>query len=771
MRRARVAGAALAGVLLVPLVAAAALAHPLGNFTINHYAGIRVEPDRILLDVVIDQAEIPTFQATMDLDQDGDGEFSDEELQGAELEWCTSVGRADADGRRRGAPLRLIEAGISFPPGNGGLSTMRLVCTLESPFAAPLGAPVAVEFADGFEAARIGWREITVVGSGVTIAGTDLPAESATGRLTSYPSSLASAPDVRTAAFTATPGGPCSPRSTSPTRTRSSPSSSPGRPRRRARRRHLSPSLATLAVCFGSASTAPAAGVATSGSSGTGAVPGGEGAIPDILRSLPVTPALALLAFATAVLLGAGHALTPGHGKTLMAAYLVGTRGTPRHALGLGRRGVACRTRSGSWGSPRSSSRPSPPCRPTSSSGPPRSSPRSRSSASAAGCCSPRSAAGGRRDERPPRDPASTTTGTTTGMLTRTRTGRRTRTGMRTRTRTGRRRTPRTRSPIPTTASSTRHGGVSHRHVPPAGSTITWRSLFVLGLAGGLIPSTNALLILLTTIAAGQPGVGRRPGRRLRARHGRGDGGRRPRVRLRPRRPRAWRRARRRRPRRAARPAGRRGPRPCVGVVAGEPGRSAAARSSDVTRNRADALATPDPPTRDTLGRDAGSDKPCPRHGNCAGRLLRGRASGPAGRGVDHHQVRPARRRGRRRERGLRRPRPRRRGVGVRGEPPPVDRRGRPGRRRGRPDRQGERDRAPDARSGSTTGRPAQGRYETPVDGGPVRRPARPQDRGPDGRRRGAPTRSTASPGPRRSSGPSARRRPSPRATARTPSR
>ena len=34
--------------------------------------------------------------------------------------------------------------------------------------------------------------------------------------------------------------------------------------------------------------------------------------------------------------LGAGHALTPGHGKTLMAAYLVGTRGTVRHAAGLG---------------------------------------------------------------------------------------------------------------------------------------------------------------------------------------------------------------------------------------------------------------------------------------------------------------------------------------------------------------------------------------------------------------------------------------------------
>jgi ABC-type nickel/cobalt efflux system permease component RcnA len=44
--------------------------------------------------------------------------------------------------------------------------------------------------------------------------------------------------------------------------------------------------------------------------------------------------------------------------------------------------------------------------------------------------------------------------------------------------------------------------------MPPAGATITWRSLFVLGLAGGLIPSTSALLILLGSIAAGRPAFG-----------------------------------------------------------------------------------------------------------------------------------------------------------------------------------------------------------------------------------------------------------------------
>jgi nickel/cobalt transporter (NicO) family protein len=41
--------------------------------------------------------------------------------------------------------------------------------------------------------------------------------------------------------------------------------------------------------------------------------------------------------------------------------------------------------------------------------------------------------------------------------------------------------------------------------VPAPGSSITWRSLFLLGLAGGLIPSTSALLILLGSIAAGRP--------------------------------------------------------------------------------------------------------------------------------------------------------------------------------------------------------------------------------------------------------------------------
>src|SRR4029079_3880638 len=37
-----------------------------------------------------------------------------------------------------------------------------------------------------------------------------------------------------------------------------------------------------------------------------------------------------------AALFGAAHALTPGHGKTMVAAYLIGERGTARHAVVLG---------------------------------------------------------------------------------------------------------------------------------------------------------------------------------------------------------------------------------------------------------------------------------------------------------------------------------------------------------------------------------------------------------------------------------------------------
>src|SRR4029079_1704684 len=54
-----------------------------------------------------------------------------------------------------------------------------------------------------------------------------------------------------------------------------------------------------------------------------------------------------------------------------------------------------------------------------------------------------------------------------------------------------------------------RHGPIRHSHLPaPDRQGLNWRGLALLGLAGGLVPSANALLILLGTIAAGRPAWG-----------------------------------------------------------------------------------------------------------------------------------------------------------------------------------------------------------------------------------------------------------------------
>jgi ABC-type nickel/cobalt efflux system permease component RcnA len=59
-------------------------------------------------------------------------------------------------------------------------------------------------------------------------------------------------------------------------------------------------------------------------------------AFTELLATKQVGFGIALLAAVIAAGLGALHALEPGHGKTIVAAYLVGSKGTARHALLLG---------------------------------------------------------------------------------------------------------------------------------------------------------------------------------------------------------------------------------------------------------------------------------------------------------------------------------------------------------------------------------------------------------------------------------------------------
>jgi nickel/cobalt transporter (NicO) family protein len=305
-RRRVAATTILAAVTLALVVPALALAHPLGNFTINHFAALRVSPDRISLDVVIDRAEIPAFQEQQQLDRNGDGTLSPAELDGQREAACRALASELRLGVAGGAVTpTLVAAGLSLPPGAGGLSTMRLVCEYEAPLTAPLATATSVTFEDRSFSERIGWREIVIVGDGVSIASPAAPSGDPAGvskRLTSYPTDLLTQPlNIRSIAVSVTAGGPA-----------------------------LPAWAAADASPLASAAPAPVGNPAA-------AVPGGIGEdLAALVDVHDLTPLAILVSLAIAFGLGIVHALSPGHGKTIMAAYLVGGRGSSRQAIGLG---------------------------------------------------------------------------------------------------------------------------------------------------------------------------------------------------------------------------------------------------------------------------------------------------------------------------------------------------------------------------------------------------------------------------------------------------
>jgi nickel/cobalt transporter (NicO) family protein len=276
-----------AAVLVFGRVPDRAEAHPLGNFTVNQYSRLEVDRGAIHVRYIVDMAEIPAFQERQAIDTDDDGQVGDAErsaylakqvpalLGGLHM----SVGGAPAT-------LRPVGQSLSFPTGQGGLSTLRLTLDLETPVAGAL--PLTVSYRDDNFAERIGWREIVVRAlDGVVLRESTAPDRDQTDELRAYPQDMLSSPlNVREARLTI------------------------------------------------------AAGAAPAGAQPLGASQPGQARANDSFAALiaarDLTPAAIALSLLLALLLGAGHALTPGHGKTIVAAYLVGARGTATHAVFLG---------------------------------------------------------------------------------------------------------------------------------------------------------------------------------------------------------------------------------------------------------------------------------------------------------------------------------------------------------------------------------------------------------------------------------------------------
>src|SRR4051794_41784521 len=91
MRRMALLVAGVLALLLVPVTAASA--HPLGNFTVNHYDGLVVGRHAVHDHAVVDTAEIPTQQARRSVDRDGDGVVTAGGRTAFAAGTCRSVGR------------------------------------------------------------------------------------------------------------------------------------------------------------------------------------------------------------------------------------------------------------------------------------------------------------------------------------------------------------------------------------------------------------------------------------------------------------------------------------------------------------------------------------------------------------------------------------------------------------------------------------------------------------------------------------------------------
>ena len=277
MKRAALVGA-LAGIAVLG-PAAAASAHPLGNFTVNHYDGITVRAGAVDIYAVVDFAEIPTAQLGGSIDAG---------------RMCSSVAAHEhlaVDGNR--AILAVRSTSYTLRPGAAGLHTSRLECRL-STTVATTAHDRRISLSDDYEAARIGWHEITATAVGAHLVDSPVPAASVSDELLHYPNDLLSSPlDVRRATLDVAPG---------------------------AGQSTFAKQLAKVPGAGPIARVVDRLNRLFSGLAGA--------------RHL--TLGVGLLAVLVSLLLGATHAALPGHGKTVMAAYIAGKRGSVRDAVLVG---------------------------------------------------------------------------------------------------------------------------------------------------------------------------------------------------------------------------------------------------------------------------------------------------------------------------------------------------------------------------------------------------------------------------------------------------
>lgn len=281
-------GLTVVGWLLLSLPRAVS-AHPMGNFSINHFSALEIYPGLIRLSYIIDMAEVPTFQEMQayglppELQHESVARYRERKVQELQNGLLLQIGEQ---------PLSLVlrSSTLTFPAGAGNLPTLRISAVYEAPLAVASGN---ILYEDHNYPQRTGWKEIIATAhEGAALSASSVPATSTSNQLTEYSADLIqAAPQELRASLSFTVSA--SARLSSP----------------------MAPPLVDAKV---SEARTP------------------RSRLTELMSARQLSVKVIFFSLLVAVGLGAFHALEPGHGKTLVAAYLVGSHGTAWHALVLG---------------------------------------------------------------------------------------------------------------------------------------------------------------------------------------------------------------------------------------------------------------------------------------------------------------------------------------------------------------------------------------------------------------------------------------------------
>ena len=322
-------------------------AHPMGNFSVNHYSRITLQNDRISIRYFIDLAEIPTFQelqnagiSTTSIDPNAAAIVTYVAQRGAEL------GRGlvlDVNGSL--VPLRLASSGVIFPPGAGGLPTMKMGFVYEAAY--PTGSPTSeqrqinVQFTDQNYSGHAGWKEIVAGASSGSLLRSTVPTTDRSGELSNYPTDLLTSPpqelqaslavalDPLPASLPATHSTGLSHSAVAPLQEQVP---APIRTKGHAESLVHATPASLVALSDAALQTAPASTINLQANRQQ--TP--RSRFTELIQTEHISLWFLFTAALIAISLGGLHALEPGHGKTIVAAYLVGSKGTARHAVLLG---------------------------------------------------------------------------------------------------------------------------------------------------------------------------------------------------------------------------------------------------------------------------------------------------------------------------------------------------------------------------------------------------------------------------------------------------